>query len=66
MRKVKLNVDRLAVESFPTMPAPAKEERGTIIAHRPTYCPLTGPLPATYEFYTCDQPSGACPPESCG
>jgi hypothetical protein len=65
MRKVKLNVDRLAVESFPTVSTPPKEARGTILAHAPTYCPFTDPLPATYEFDTCDQPSGACPPESC-
>jgi hypothetical protein len=64
MRKVKLQLESLDVESFPTVKAP-EDPRGTIIAHRPTYCPLTGPLPATYEYDTCWEPSNACPPESC-
>jgi hypothetical protein len=66
MRKLKLELDRLNVQSFPTVKEPS-EPRGTVIAHRPTFCPLTEPLPATYEYYTCDQPTGgACPPVSCG
>jgi len=64
MRKVKLQLDRLSVESFPTAAEPAAPRR-TVIAHGPTFCPLTPPLPATYEFDTCWEPSNACPPQSC-
>ncbi|HEV7588764.1 MAG TPA: hypothetical protein VGO40_11675 [Longimicrobium sp.] len=65
MRKVMLNVDELAVSSFPTDDAPASRQ-GTVVANQPTRCPLTGPLPPSGGGYTCDYPATCmCPPESC-
>ena len=55
MQKVKLNLERLEVESFPTAEPLDTEGRGTIIAYRPTFCPFTYTLP----------PESGQPPPSC-
>jgi hypothetical protein len=76
MRKLKLDLDSLAVEAFDTAPADASD--GTVIGHGPTVascwisCNGTCPAPCTGGFHTECCTDGACIPkdtyfdETCG
>lgn len=50
MRKVKLNVEKLRVESFPTSEAP--ENRGTVVAHASR--PADGCVYPTAVYHSCE------------
>lgn len=60
MRKLRLDLDDLAVDSFDTRPEP-KEGRGTVLAHESGMVGCVNY--ATYEYASCDY--SACGGTSC-
>jgi hypothetical protein len=66
MRKIRLDLDRLAVETFATEPGLAADGRGTVEAHDTeaggetcaATCPAT--CAATCGYYSCSPENSAC------
>jgi hypothetical protein len=61
MKKIKLELDRLDVESFAV--TPARGERGTVRGHDTVGCTPAGACETLFTCYSCD--GGSCEGASC-
>jgi len=61
MKKIKLDLDRLDVESFAV--TPARDEGGTVHAHVSPGCTPDGTCETLFTCYSCD--GGSCEGASC-